>query len=174
MATPDHPTKIEARLGGGPLGRHADHIDHHVDVDTGAGDRLRRAGAALRAGAAPPKADGVLVADLIDAFMRGEGSTLIGSRLPKQTAQRYERLRRRDELVRLAVAKFYSEIKSNRAQAKKLADALSRYRSSAWRRDRSNPECPAQYADKLRALLFQILKCVDAPLSTDRIRKLLG
>lgn len=166
----------------------ADHIEHHADADAGAGDdadhnavaqstapsvtdnvdRLRWCAAALRAGDIGPQD----AADLIDALLNGEAGPL-KPRPGQRTYRTIQNIKRRDALLKEAAAKFFPGQHVSQP-AFRLASDLAHYHATAWQRDRLCPECPAQYADKLRVLLFQILKCIDAPPSGRTIRRILA
>jgi hypothetical protein len=75
---------------------------------------------------------------------------------------------RRDELVRCIDAQRFGSLPV-RTAARDFWAALSRYESSAWRRDRSY----TSPTDRSHADLFRLLK-LDAPLSEATIRRVLA
>lgn len=90
-------------------------------------------------------------------------------RLPSTLAA----LAERDRLLRVAAARFCVGLSEN-ASATKLAAELQRFRSTAWRRDASQPTCPHRHAGSLREILYQILRTRDAPISPRTIRRALS
>jgi hypothetical protein len=79
----------------------------------------------------------------------------------------------RDGFFRLA-AEIYCTGMSDRQAAAWLHTKLSRYRSGAWRRDRSEKLVPRRLAGRVDALMWCVLKCSDRLVSERLIRMVLG
>jgi hypothetical protein len=91
-----------------------------------------------------------------------------GKRLPETL----QAIAQRDALLREAAARFCAGATHHQA-AEMLRTKLLRYQTSAWRRDRAQPECPSRLAGRLDALLFQILRTRDHVPSGVTIRRAL-
>jgi hypothetical protein len=91
-----------------------------------------------------------------------------GHRLPATLSLIAER----DRLL-IAAAAFYAGA-SDREIARRLRTALRRYREGRWRRDRSEPTCPAHHAGKLTAVLWSLLKSRDSIPSERLVRLVLS
>ncbi len=92
-----------------------------------------------------------------------------GHRLPETLAA----LARRDELIRQAAERFFSDASDHEA-ARLLHQALERYAGCAWQRERSAPECPPRHAGRLTASCWHILHAVDRVPSEPLIRKIIA
>ncbi|MGJ4961580.1 hypothetical protein [Bradyrhizobium sp. HKCCYLRH3061] len=116
----------------------------------------------------PLRAIDVASAELIDdnAVMMTRGP---GHRLPATVRA----LRERDRLLRGAVNRFCVGMSASGA-ATKLARALAVYRSTAWRRDRTETSCPQRHLGSLREVCWRILQARDAPIAARTIRRALG
>jgi hypothetical protein len=116
------------------------------------------------------------VLESLDAFVRRDAETLDDAfglaRAPGvRDARTRHAIGRRDELLRLAASRF-CDGRPAAEQGRYLAERLTRYRESAWRRQRSAPTCPCR-ADTLEAMCWEILRAVDAPIGAERIRRIL-
>jgi hypothetical protein len=66
------------------------------------------------------------------------------------------RLDRRDELIREAVARFYSG--TPRARAISLLQDANRYAATGWRHHRTRTKCPDELIGSVRELLWHAFK----------------
>jgi hypothetical protein len=116
----------------------------------------------------PLRAIEVASAELINddavMFPRGPGHRLPGT---------VRALRERDRLLREAANHFCVGMSASGA-ATKLARALAVYRSTAWRRDRTETSCPQRHLGTLREVCWRILQTRDAPIAARTIRRALG
>jgi hypothetical protein len=83
------------------------------------------------------------------------------------------RLNERDRYLREA-ARLYCAGMSDRAAAEWLRIRLRRYREGAFRRDRSEPLCPARHRGTVVELCWMILRTRDHVPSISTIRRALG
>jgi hypothetical protein len=70
-------------------------------------------------------------------------------------------------------ARFFAAA-SDREIARRLHQALSRYATGAWRRERTCDVCPVRHRGKVTAALWMILKTRDAIPSDRTIRRTLA
>lgn len=77
----------------------------------------------------------------------------------------------RDRLLREAAAMMPG---STAAKAAGLATALTRYRASAWCREKDLPACPPHRQGKIEGLLWQCLRACDRGLSAATVRRILA
>lgn len=84
-----------------------------------------------------------------------------------------DRRAERDALLRLTAAKFFPDV-SRREAAKRLHVALSRYRSSAWVRERVLSECPKRHHGRIEAHCWSILCALDRAPSVECVRKIIS
>jgi hypothetical protein len=76
---------------------------------------------------------------------------------------------RRDALIVEVRQRFFGGL-NDREASNRIAIGIRRYETSAWRRDRSAPECPARIAGTDQGMYWHILRLAPRSLSADRIR----
>lgn len=91
-----------------------------------------------------------------------------GHRSPQTLAALAERA----ALLRKAADRFFPGA-SQREAARRLREAMSRYREGRWRRERTEPQCPVRHDEKVTALFWQLLRLHDAVPSISTIRRAL-
>lgn len=100
-------------------------------------------------------------------------ATPLDSRSHGRTPQTQLLIDERDKLL-IEAARRHCSGMSDRAAAKYLHDALSRYREGRFRRSRFELTCPAAHRGRLDAMLWLLLKTSDHVPSVATIRRVLG
>lgn len=118
------------------------------------------------------------IADRFEAYLDGRAASLdeafaVKPAAGERTWRTQTALVTRDELICAAAAQFFPTI-TPLAQAEKLAEALRRYHSAAWLRERELDECDPRHAGKLPEVLWRILKAHEHPVGCRRIRFILA
>ncbi len=137
--------------------------------------RLAAMAAGLRAGTLEPE-DRDCLAEAIERVAAGEDAAAAFGikRGPGQRAwHTCEALAQRDMLLRHAASCFLGGL-SVTEQALRLHVELSRYRASAWARERVNDECPERHRGTIYENLWQVLKLRDAVLGPRSLRLILA
>jgi hypothetical protein len=155
--------------------QHRDHGANQPDHRYG-GMRLRRIAAAIRAGRALDREDEHWLATVLDRILTGEPADValgLKARPGQRTWHTRAVLTERNRLLKEAARRFLSGL-SLAEQAHRLSIELSRYRATAWQRERTSDHCPNRHHGTIREFVWRALKLHDRPLSARSLRLVLA